>query len=352
MMYYLTGDPVLYDRIRTVAQGIDADFKQENGYTKRIWEDGPGDQLVDTLDQLNSYQTLLATAALETDRAELEARALRSARDLKDRFFDPVTGLFKTDATMPDGAQAGQSFGHTIKALWFIDQTAQLAGDMALARFASDGAANVFARAFDPVSGGWYAGRDDSGALSPEGVWWDHAELSQYAAALAISRPELRDMLSDTQRFWLDRYVDEARNGIFQRVPLDGSAPDPDAPKHFQWKAGFHSFEHAFISYLTASAMEGAAAELFFARQNGVLPDRLAYGFFGTVSLVPGAPALFEEGGTTSSAPPVQSVLVSDIGFTDAAATVVPLPAGAWLLCGALGLLAVRRRSGRKASVH
>lgn len=344
-MYYLTGDPALYQNIRTVAQGIDADFGRGDGYTKRLSDLGPGDQLVDTLDQLNSYQTLLATAAPQADRAALEARALRTAQDLKARFFDPVTGLFKTDAGMPDGAIAGQSFGHSIKALWFMDQTAQMAGDMALARFASDAAANVLARAFDPVSGGWHAGTDGTGALSPEGVWWDHAELSQYTAALAISRPDLREMLGQAQRFWLDHYVDGVDGGIWQRVTLADGAPNTQTSKHWEWKAGFHSYEHALMSYLTASAMEGAAAEVFFARADGTLPDRLAYGFTGDVSLVPGVPALFGAS-APATGPEVQRVRITALGYPDAALTPVPLPPGALLLGAALVGLSLRRRVG------
>jgi hypothetical protein len=54
-------------------------------------------------------------------------------------------------------------------------------------------------------------------------------------------------------------------------------------PKIHQWKSGYHSAEHALVGYLTAQALHGDPATLYFAPAN---PKALLrpYVFEGTIA--------------------------------------------------------------------
>jgi hypothetical protein len=41
-----------------------------------------------------------------------------------------------------------------------------------------------------------------------------------------------------------------------------------EGPKIHQWKSGYHSAEHALVGYLTAQALHGQPAHLYFALRN------------------------------------------------------------------------------------
>ena len=132
--------------------------------------------------------------------------------------------------------------------------------------------------------------------------------------------------------------MDAEDGGIHLSVTVETGEAVANRPKHYILKEGFHSYEHAFINYLSAKAREDGFATLFFARDGNTLPDELTYGFDGDLSLIVASAV---SGGTE---PEVQSVLVSNLGYTDTAPSVVPLPASAWLLLGAgFGLTLLRQ---------
>lgn len=85
------------------------------------------------------------------------------------------------------------NLGHRIKALWFTDQVARPAGDTGLSRFAQDAAQRVFDLAWNPAAGGWFTGLDATGQAYDLADWRSFAEMNQYAAALAIDMPMIRD---------------------------------------------------------------------------------------------------------------------------------------------------------------
>ena len=336
-LHYLTGDAALGARIDGVAQALDATFRTATGgYRARPGDSGPSDTIVHHLDQLNAWQTLLASQAPLADRAGLTERALQTARHLREAFHDPVTGLFRRRASDPEGSLANADFGHSVKALWFIDQTAKLAGDAALQRFAQDQAQALFARAWRPDQGAWSTGLDAEGAPDDRAVWWSFAELDQFAAALAIADPDLRDAVAAAQDYWLTRFVDADHGGIWGGVDLATGAPDTGYPKHWEWKAGFHGFEHALISYLAASATEDGVAELFFARADD-LPETLAYGFlFDDAETAPAS--------TLVAGDEVRRVTYSGLTYAAAPLPAVPVPPGMALILLAFGLVWLLRR--------
>lgn len=348
LMAYLTGDAELWTQVTTIADTIQTKFGAETSglYKEKLGDSGASKRIVDTLDQLNSYQTLLASHAPLANRDAMRDRAYDTAKALKETFYDPETGLFKTSSDQPDGsADTKASYGHSIKALWFIDQTAQLVGDDALAAFAANAATGVFERAFDPEAGSWTSGTDAEGNASDKVRWWDAAELGQYAAALAIDRPELRAMLDETQQFWLEHFVDDddARAGIWWEVDVADGTPNTSRPKQSEWKAGFHSHEHAFINYLSAQARADQDATLYFAYDSAPPPTQLLYGFEGTIVEFPREPNGVFSAALTS---PIQEVSVSALGYRDSAGiSAVPLPPSLWaMLLGGGALIAVRRR--------
>ena len=343
-LYYLTADADLYDRIEPVEKAITDQFRlPETGaytgaYKFRVADDGPADSIAKHLDQLNSYKTLLAAQAPNADRATLQEEARQTADYLKDAFFDPATGAMRPTLSTPSGSDR-VDFGHSIKSFWFMDQTAQLVGDAELSRFAQDAAKALLKDSFQDDPGAWITDIRTDGKTNTRAHWWGFAELNQYAASLAIEDPELRDMLSRTQAYWFEKYVDPVDGGIWGVVDIDTGEPDKLYSKHWQWKAGFHSYEHALINYLSAGAIAGTDLDLFFARSDLEKLDP-AYGFKADVTDI-----------TDISEPDASVIRRGSLSnLTYAAPTPVPLPASSWLLVIGLATLAAAG-TGRRARI-
>lgn len=331
-LYYLTADEALYNQIKDVEQAITSAYRlpATGGYSVAVGIAHPANAIAKHLDQLNSYKTLLAAQVPLADRSTLQQEALETAYFIKNAFFDPSTGGIKPRLDTPDGS-AVVDFGHSIKSFWFMDQTAQLAGDAALSTFAQTAAKSLLKNAFEADAGAWITNITEDGTRNPRAHWWGFAELNQYAASLAIEDPELRDMLAQTQAYWLETFVDPTDKGIWSFVDIATDTPETLAKKHWEWKAGFHSYEHALINYLAASGISGETIDLYFERADAGTLD-LAYGFSGDVNLLT---SILNEGDTAG----IQRLELSNLTY--AAAAPVPLPAGALLLFS--GLLLLRR---------
>ncbi|MEP4196305.1 MAG: AGE family epimerase/isomerase [Aliishimia sp.] len=338
-VHYLTGDADLYARIAPIQQTIQTSYRDPSvgSYRPSLTQALPADTIAHHLDQLNTYQTLLASQAPLADRSTLQADALQTAQYLRDAFYDPTTNLMKPTLTTEDGSLANADYGHSIKSFWFIDQTAKLAGDTELSRFAQNAAKALFETAYREDMGAWHTNLDDSGIPSDQSHWWGFAELNQYAASLAIEDPSLRETLAATQSYWLENFVDGENGGIWDSVNTASGEADTEAAKHRQWKSGFHSFEHVLINYLSASAIEDGTADLFFARSD-LSELELAYGFSGDLSFEDLDP--FADNA-------VQQVTVSNLTYATALAP-VPLPAPLWLLAGSCLLLARRAKQPKR----
>ncbi|MFT4784327.1 MAG: mannose/cellobiose epimerase-like protein (N-acyl-D-glucosamine 2-epimerase family) [Paracoccaceae bacterium] len=326
LVYYLTRDPELFSQIKDVKTAIDTSFGSFPGQGYG-WQPGePASQnLTAHLDQLNTYLTQLAETAPSVEKAIWQQGALETAHYIRDTFFDASTGMFKKNATTPDGSLANLDFGHSAKTLWFLDVIGSRTGDTELVRFARNQVAPLIERAYLADTGSWAAGYDANGALIKDANWWMFAEMDQYIASLAIDSPEYRAYLDKTQSYYLTHFVDREYGGIWAGIDYETGEPFSDQAKHQKWKAGFHSFEHALVSYIAAAARDGEMIPLYF--ETGADPYGFgsAYTFFANVFSV-------EDIDTADGS--VQRVMFEQATL---GATTVPLPAGFVLLIAALG---------------
>ena len=68
---------------------------------------------------------------------------------------------------------------------------------------------------------------------------------------------------------WLTYYVDYKYGEILPDIKRDGSPgglwKETSSAKVWDWKNGFHSAEHALVSYIHAQALAGRESRLYFA---------------------------------------------------------------------------------------
>jgi hypothetical protein len=155
-------------------------------------------------------------------------------------------------------------FGHTAKAYWMLERIGRLTEDPALVELATTGAKAVLKQANLPESGTWGSRLQPDGTVNTGKEWWIYAELDQLAETLALRDPAQALPLPRTTEFWFRRMVDPVHHEVW------GGAGGPDfepweGPKIHQWKSGYHSAEHALVGYLTAQALHGQPATLYFA---------------------------------------------------------------------------------------
>lgn len=238
-------------------------------------------ELVAPLDQVNAYGLLLAHVAPEPWRTRLRADLARVARLLVERFWCEELGLMR--GTLHDPLEQGPGsrhtdFGHTVKALWMIERTGALLGDAALVSWARERIPGVLARAYLPRDGCWASGLTREGGLDAGVTWWIAAELDQAAATLALTDRRYTGYLARTWDCWRERLVDRENGEVWSWLDLD--RPDRRGAKQHLWKNGYHSAEHALVSYLVAQELHGRPATLHFALPDGPLPADLHPYFF------------------------------------------------------------------------
>ncbi len=224
-------------------------------------------ELVAQLDQINAYLLLLTPILPEPDRKAWTADLKRLAQVLVRDYHDADRHLFW--GTIHDSAQKKLGarhvdFGHTAKAYWMLERIGRLTQDEALVDLATTGAKAVLQQAYLPDSGTWGSKLQPDGSVNTSKEWWIYAELDQLAATLALRDPAQALPLPRTAEFWFRRMVDPVHHEVW------GGAGGPDfepweGPKIHQWKSGYHSAEHALVGYLTAQALHGQPAMLYFA---------------------------------------------------------------------------------------
>ena len=291
---YLTRDPDVLADALLLYEGIFDRYDDPERGLLRWAAGGVGGEtarveLVAQLDQVNAYALLLASIAPEPHRSRLRADLARIARVLIDRFWSEELGLFH--GSLHDPVERGTGarhtdFGHTVKALWMIERTGALLDDEALSAWARERLPGLLERAYLPRYGCWATGLRHDGSLDAGVTWWTAAELDQAAATLALTDRRYTGYLEKTWACWLDRLVDREDGEVWSWIDLD--RPERRGAKQHLWKNGYHSAEHALVSYLVAQEVHGRPAVLHFAPAEGTAPGTFRpYFFSGTATVGP-----------------------------------------------------------------
>ncbi|NWJ41276.1 MAG: hypothetical protein HXX12_09925 [Geothrix sp.] len=274
MYYYLTRDEATLRDIKKLKRHIFAQYWNPQWQALRwVKKEGPDgehlrQELVAQLDQVNAYLLLLTPILPAADRREWTADLKRLAQAMVRDYHDAERHLFWGTIHDPAQKQLGSrhtDFGHSAKAYWMLERIGRLTQDQALVGLATSGARAVLKQAYLPESGTWGSRLRPDGSVGTGKEWWIYAELDQLAATLALTDPAQAAPLPRTADFWFKRMVDPVNHEVWGGT---GGAPDFEpwqGPKIHQWKSGYHSAEHALVGYLTAQALHGEAATLYFA---------------------------------------------------------------------------------------
>jgi mannose/cellobiose epimerase-like protein (N-acyl-D-glucosamine 2-epimerase family) len=258
-------------------------------------EDVEGDggwELVAQLDPINAFLLLVQPVLTQEVRRTQALADLQTLGDtLVAHFLDEPRGVFwgVHNAAGRWGSKHAD-FGHTLKAWWML---LQLDKRLPAPRYREALAAHVhplLALAYDDANGRWgkrITAWPAGGAPQIEwgSDWWSYAEADQLALTVNLlgGAHDRSAWLVQTQAHWTEDYVDRTRPAreVVPSVGRDGgwvwSWQDADDAKCNPWKNGYHSVEHALVSYLHGRWREGAAAELHFA-----VPAAQAAGFVAT----------------------------------------------------------------------
>jgi len=290
MYYYLTRDEAVLRDIRKLKRHIFTQYWNPQWQALRwVVKVGPQgehlrQELVAQLDQINAYLLLLTPLLPKADQREWTADLKRLALVLVRDYYDADRQQFWGTIHDPAQKKLGSrhtDFGHSAKAYWMLERIGRLLPDPALVELATTGAQALLQRAYLTDSGTWGSRLRPDGSVDTGKEWWIYAELDQLAATLALADPAQALPLPRTVDFWFRRMVDPVHHEVW------GGAGGPDfepwtGPKIHQWKSGYHSAEHALVGYLTAQALHGQPATLYFApfRAQALLRP---YVFMGTV---------------------------------------------------------------------
>lgn len=252
------------DKTGRMIDGLSADLS-----TPYDVENDGGAELVAQLDPMNGFLLLTQPVLSETSRrtqalADLE----RLARVLVDQFFRDGT-FWGVENKKGQYGTRHVDFGHTLKAYWMILEVDKRLPDHPFHDFVQSHVHDYLARAYDAPNGRW-GKRPVSDTDAEWGSdWWIYAEADQISATLDFIEPRYLAQREKTQAHWLTDFVDPTNHEVFPDIKRDGSpgyswSADSTA-KCNEWKNGYHSTEHALVSYLTASWLVDKPAELYFA---------------------------------------------------------------------------------------
>ena len=288
--YYLTADPAVLRDLDRLHQHI---MQRLDPQTRHLrWTaagpDAQRQELVAQLDPMNAYMVLVTPLLQGEQQKRWQADMRLLVRALRTDFC--ATGAPRCWGTLgtEKSTQAGarhNDFGHSAKTYWMSLLASQILQDPELGRWAQQQGQALLAQAFRPQAGAWAARWKEQG-LDEGGEWWIYAELDQLSAALALDEsaenPEHSQRLRRTWPYWLDHFVDRSSGEVWAKLNPAGEAL-PGQLKQHHWKNGYHSMEHALVSYITAQGLRQAPVTLFFARPaNSALPWQ-PYLFHGQV---------------------------------------------------------------------
>lgn len=273
MYYYLTRDEaVLADILRLKNHIFSHYWQTEWGMLRWVAQDPGGvedkrQELVAQLDQINAYMLLLAPILPEPHQTQWKKDLVMLAKVMIEKFFAPEHHLFWGSLHEANAKALGSrhtDFGHSAKALWMIERIGRLTDDPGLVEFATREGGEVLKKAYLADSGSWASRLRGDGTLDIHKEWWIYAELDQTAATLALHDPAQVRFLPQTFAYWLRYLVDPKQHEIYGWVNGRTHQGGGD-PKIHHWKSGYHSAEHALVSYTTSQALLGKPVTLYFA---------------------------------------------------------------------------------------
>lgn len=296
--YYLTRDPAVLKDIQRIHNFIFSHYRDPK-YPRLTWYPASRQQdqqieLVAQLDQLNAYMVLLTPLLPAAERQQWQQQMGWLADAIVRDFYYPTEQRFfgyihDDSGRLPDARHA--DFGHTIKSFWMLYLVAKQRGDTLLQRFAEGGMHNILKRAYrqdllkrlplnqplDPAHAddlvGWWGDRDGQDGSA----WWEYAELDQAATTLGMTQAQPRQYLYLTWPSWFASFVDHQQGEVWGWIADQGSV------KVHLWKNGYHSLEHALISYLGAQSFQHQPVHLYFAYPVKPGPDQPIYYFRGDI---------------------------------------------------------------------
>lgn len=162
-------------------------------------------------------------------------------------------------------------FGHTLKSYWMLRETDKRLPGNPFRLLLEAEARRMLDRAYDRPNGRWAKRPSDETSVEYGSDWWQYAEADQLAASLDMGGGALEDVRAETQKRWVQDYVDRTRPAreVVPSIRRNGQWVfgwrDTDTAKCNEWKSGFHSVEHALVAYLAGAWREGTPAALHFA---------------------------------------------------------------------------------------
>jgi mannose/cellobiose epimerase-like protein (N-acyl-D-glucosamine 2-epimerase family) len=272
--YYLTRDPEVLPDILMLKDFIFRSYTNPQlGLLQWQLQDGPDgkaleQRLTANLDQLNAYLVLLTPLLPEPHQSQWKRDMVLLSQQMLARFYHPEQGLFFLTANQPQAQDIQQTevdFGHGIKAMVMIGLAGRLAGEQSLVDFADQATPRLLQRAYLSDSGSWANGVLQGGRLDRDKTWWVYAELDQAAALLSLTRPEFTGYLAPAQRYWLRYFIDRPTGETWSGISDTTHQPLNIWPKQWPWKNGYHTLEHALVSYIAASQLQQQSVQLHFA---------------------------------------------------------------------------------------
>jgi hypothetical protein len=217
---------------------------------------------------MNTYLVLLTPMLAEPIQKEWKESLVQLSKVMIDRFYSSEDKLFFRAANQPNDrvlATTPTDFGHNAKALWMIRWAGLITGHAELVSFANDTSQALLTRAYLEDCGCWAGGVLPGGALDLDKTWWVYDELDQLAGTLALSDPKFAQYLPRAYDYWFTHFVDKEFGEVWNSVDGRTHAPMRQAPKQWEWKNAYHSFEHALVGYIVGQQLNDQPITLYYA---------------------------------------------------------------------------------------
>jgi hypothetical protein len=177
-------------------------------------------------------------------------------------------------------------YGHSIKSFWMLQQIGEILKDEELITFAENNASQLLSSAFDTNTRTWtkqpYLDSQEQIVRDENKNWWIYSELDQMSGTLCLKDGFYCDnYLESTVNWWLDNMVDKTYGEVWEEVKSDGSKI---GRKQWEWKNGFHSYEHALVGYVTSELARGNEIQLYFANTDGNTNNLQPYYYDGNIT--------------------------------------------------------------------